>query len=182
MKLLNRDHDLGFLISRFESIDFHLLVSDDPISFISCFACLCNSSADIIENWQSIQNFVSGYYQPPGGLASWNIYLAFFTKERMPLWEKYEIENNKYAARKLVIDGVYALPGEEQMVDDLSRHLLGSDLLLDKRPEDLRETLLSLEDYVRGAPLDSKAESREERARMIKNIIEFLDKNENQKS
>lgn len=176
MKLLSKDHDLGFLVSNFERIDFHLFVSDDPISFISCFACLCDSSRDIIENWQAIQNFVSGYYQPVGGLASWNIYLAFFTKERMPLWEKYEIENNKYAARKLVIDCNHALPGKAQMVDDLSTHLLGSDLLLEHYPAEPREALLSLEDYVRGAPLDSKAESREERARMIINIMELLEK------
>lgn len=183
MNLLSKDFDLSFLSSRFNNIEFQLFVSNDPISYISCIACLCSSSAEIIENWRPIQNFVSGFYQPPGELSIWNIYLAFFCVETLPLWDKYEIENDKYAVRKLVLDGQQVLPNATQVIDSLSKNLLGSDLVLDARADEpVKEISLSLEEHVRGVPLDSTTESREERARMINNIIEILNKDENKKS
>lgn len=108
--------------------------------------------------------------------------MAFITIGLVPIWEKYEIENNKFAARKIVLDGLQKIPSPDQLAIELQKHLLGSDLALDPRVNEPREARLSLEEYVRGAPLDSKAEAREKRALMINNIIEFLNKNETQKS
>ncbi|MGK3117230.1 hypothetical protein QZH44_05935 [Pseudomonas corrugata] len=183
MNLLSKEFDLDFLSSRFENMRFRLYVSDDSISYISCIACLCDSSAGIVESWSAIQNYVSGYYQPPGELAVWNIYLAFFCVDKFPLWDKYEIENDKYAVRKIILDGQGELPSDAEVIESLSRHLLGADLVLeDSSLEPPQELSMSLEAYVRGAPLDSKVESKEARARMVNNIIEFLNSHENQKS
>ncbi|MCH5514101.1 hypothetical protein LCH33_005101 [Pseudomonas amygdali] len=183
MNLLSKEFDLSFLSSRFADMGFQLFVSDDPISYISCIACSCEESSKVVGSWRAIQNYVSGFYQPVGELAIWNVYLAFFCVEKLPLWEKYEIENDKYAVRKLVLDGQKALPDTYQAIARLSRHLLGTDLVLDKSTVELgRDISLPLEKYVRGAPLDSQVKSREVRAQMINNIIEFLEDNENQKS
>ncbi|MBA1233560.1 hypothetical protein G7Z98_03165 [Pseudomonas stutzeri] len=183
MNLSSKDFDLSFLSSRFQNMDFQLYVSDDEFSYISCIACLCEASSQIIDSWRNIQNYVSAYYQPPGELAIWNVYIAFFCINKFPLWEKYEIENDKYAARKLVLDDHQALPNSEQVIERLSCHLLGTDLVLNEHTaEATQDVSLSLDEYVRGAPLDSKVESRETRARMISNIIEFLNKDENKKS
>lgn len=179
MKLLGEEFDLGFLSAQYEKIGFYMFRSDDPLSFISCITCVCETSAEVVENWQAIQNIISVHHQPSGGLASWNVYLAFVTKEQVPLWEKYEIENNKFAARKLIIDGIPEIPSPDQLAIELQKQLLGSDLTLDPRVNDPKEALLSLERYVRGAPLDSKIESREKRAQMINNIMEHLNNNEN---
>jgi hypothetical protein len=179
MKLLTKEVDLSFLSDHYENIRFHMFYSDDPLSFISCIACVCETSAEAIESWRSIQNIVSVHHQPSGGLASWNVYLAFVTVESVPLWEKYEIENNKYAARKIILDGLPEIPSLDQLAIELQKQLLGSDLTLDPRVNEPREALLSIEEHVRGAPLDSKKESREKRALMINNIIELLSKNEN---
>lgn len=183
MRLSNKQFDLSFLSSRFENMEFQLFVSDDSICYISCIVCWCETASQIIDNWKTIQNFVSGFYQPPGELAVWNIYLAFFCVENLPLWEKYVIENDKYAVRKLVLDGMQAFPNSAQAEAHLNNHLLGADLELKEnavQPE--RNVSFSLRDYIRGAPLDSRVESRKTRARMINNIIEFLNKDENQKS
>ncbi|MFU1525310.1 ABC-three component system middle component 1 [Aeromonas hydrophila] len=179
MKLLSKDFDLSFLSTQYENIRFYIYRSDDPLSFISCIACLCDTSAEIVNHWRAIQNIVSVHHQPLGTLASWNIYLAFITVDNVPLWEKYEIENNKFAARKLILDGLSEIPSSDELAAELQKQLLGSDLMLDQRVNEPRESLLSLEEYVRGAPLDSKTESREKRALMINNIIEFLKNNEN---
>lgn len=176
MYLLNEIADLSFLNSEYESIKFHMFRSNDHLSFISCIACVCETSEDIVKNWRAIQNIVSVYHKPAGSLAAWNVYLAFVTTKQVPLWEKYEIENNKFAARKIIIDGLVEIPSPEKLAIELQNHLLGSDLTLDTRVNDPKETLLSLETYVRGAPLDSKTESREKRAQMINSIMEFLKK------
>lgn len=178
MKLLIKEVDLSFLSAHHENIEFQMFCSDDPLSFISCIACVCESSAEVVESWHAIQNMVSVYHQPSGGLASWNVYLAFVTVEHVPVWEKYEIENNKFAARKIILDGLPEIPSPDQLAIELQKQLLGSDLTFAPQVNEPREAQLSLAKYVRGAPLDSKTESREKRAVMINNIIEFLNKNE----
>lgn len=183
MHLSSKEFDLDFLSSRFKDMDFQLFVSNDTNSYISCVACWCKSASKVIENWSAIQNYVSVYYQPSGELALWNIYLAFFCVEDFPLWEKYVIENDKYAVRKLVLNGEQALPNSAQAVSILNNHLLGADLdLKESGAQSERGISLSLSDYVRGAPLDSKVGSREARALRINDIIELLNKDENQKS
>lgn len=181
MKLSIRDYDFGFLIAEFDSLEFHMFCSDDELSYISCVVCLCKEPSVIVKNWRVIQNLVSVHHQPPGKLAAWNIYIAYVTKGAVAIWDKYQVENNKYAARKLIMDGYDKLPTLEQLKVLLERQLLGADLALDPRVTETREPLLSVEKFVRGAPLDQKTESKEKRASMINRIIESLDKNENQK-
>jgi len=182
MKLLTKEFDFGFINSQFENVEFRMFCSDDALSFISCIACILDTSAEVVKHWSAIQSVVSVYHQPSGGLAAWNVYLAFVTRDQVPLWDKYEIENNKYNARKIILDGLAEIPNSAQLAVELEKHLLGSDLVLDPRVSEPREALLSLENYVRGAPLDQRLESREKRAAMITSIIELLSKNENQKS
>jgi len=179
VKLSIKEIDLEFLSTQFENIDFHMFLSDDHLSFISCIACICENSNDIIDNWQSIQNIVAVFHQSSGGFDAWNMYLAFVSVEKIPTWEKYKIENNKFFARKIVLDGLQDIPSLEQLIIELENQLLGSDLTLESRSIQLEENLTYLESYYRGAPTDSKSESREKRALMINNIIESLSSNEN---
>ncbi|MBU9824912.1 ABC-three component system middle component 1 [Rahnella perminowiae] len=183
MHLLSKDFDLDFLSTRFEALDFQLFVSNDDISYMSCIACWCEKSSQVVDNWGVIQNYLSGYYQPPGDIALWNTYLAFFCVETLPLWEKYKIQNDKYAVRKLVLDGTDKVLSYPEALTLLNNHLLGADLELTERDMDTTNSFsLSLGDYVRGTPLDSRVESREDRARRIDNIIKYLSQDENKKS
>lgn len=183
MNLLSKDFDLTFLSSKFENIDFQLFVSNDEASYISCIVCWCKTSSQIIENWSAIQNYMSAYYQPPGDLAIWNIYLTFFCLESLPQWEKYKIQNDKYAVRKLVLDGVQALPDSAHAQTLINNHLLGADLeLKESSTQPKIDFSLFLNDYVRGVPLDTKFTSIEEREQRINNIIKFLGKHETKES
>jgi hypothetical protein len=179
VNLLIKEIDLGFLSSQYENIQFHMFRSDDNLSFISCLACVCENSSDIVENWRAIQNLVAVYHQSSGGFDAWNMYLAFFSAENVPVWEKYEIENNKFSARKIVLDGLQEIPSIEQLIIELEKQLFGSDLTLETRSGYVEENSTYLEKYYRGAPLDSKSESREKRASIINNIIASLSRNEN---
>jgi len=182
MKLSNKDHDLTFLNSEFENLKFEFFVSDDPYRYLSCFACWCSSAEEIVSNWRAIQNLISVHYQPNGNLARWNIYLAFFCTESIPILDKYVIQNDKYAVRKVILDDQKEIIDIEEANSLLSSQLLGTDLKLKKHEAySEHEIFLNIAEYVKGAPLDSTNESRNIRAEMINKIIEFLSANENQK-
>jgi hypothetical protein len=179
VKLLTKESDLEFLSAEYEKIQFHMLRSDDRLSFISCIVCVCATAQEMIGNWRAIQNMVAVYHQHSGGFDAWNIYLAFVSTESVSAWEKYEIENNKFSARKIVLDGLKEILDIDQLILELERQLFGSDLKLETQPSRLEENSTGLEKYYRGAPLDSKNESKEKRALMIDKIIESLNSYEN---
>ncbi|MGE6433931.1 ABC-three component system middle component 1 [Shewanella baltica] len=179
MKLLNKESDLEFLSVEYESIQFHMLRSDDRLSFISCIVCVCETAQEIIGNWRAIQNMVAVYHQHSGGFDFWNMYLAFVSAESISIWEKYEIENNKFSARKIVLDGLQENLDIDQLILELERQLFGSDLKLETQPSLVEENSTDLGKYYRGAPLDSKNESKEKRALMVDKIIESLNSYEN---
>lgn len=179
MKLLIKKNNLEFLSTQFENIQFHMFRSDDNFSFITCLACICERSNDIVEHWKSIQNMLAVFHQGSGDFDAWNVYLAFISVENVPTWAKYEIENNKFSARKIILDGFQEVPSLEKLTSELENQLLGSDLTLESRSGQLEEHLINSEYYYRGAPIDSKHESREKRALIIDNIIKRLNNNEN---
>lgn len=179
MKLLNKEADLSVLCKEYRNMSFHMFCSDDPTPFISCIACVCEKSEDIVENWQAIQNIISVYHQPSGGLTAWNVYLTFVTSNHVPVWEKYLIQNNKFVARKIILDEFSGVPSPENLVIELEKQLLGSDLKLNQRVNETIQPVLALREYFRGTPLDLKVESRERRTLIINNIIELFNQNEN---
>ncbi|PHR22534.1 MAG: hypothetical protein COA36_17730 [Desulfotalea sp.] len=86
---------------------------------------------------------------------------------------------DKFSARKIILDGLQETPNIDQLIIELEKQLLGSDLALEIRSSRVEQNFTRLEKYYRGAPLDSKSESREKRALMIDKIIESLNNNEN---
>lgn len=179
MKLLVKEVDLEFLSTEYENIEFYTLCSDDRLSFITCIVCVCGNLKNVIENWRTIQNMVTLYYQHSGGIDAWNMYLAFICNEKVPIWEKYEIENNKFSARKIILDEFQGIPNIERLISELEKQLLGSDLKLVSQSHQLKESLPNQENYYRGAPLESNSMSKDKRASMIDKIIESLNSNEN---
>ncbi|MCJ8145945.1 MULTISPECIES: ABC-three component system middle component 1 [Acinetobacter] len=179
MKLLSEEADFSALRKEYGNMQFHMFRSEGAIPFISCIVCVCESPEDIVENWQAIQSMISVYHQPSGILAAWNVYLIFVTSGRVPVWEKYLIENNKFVARKILLDEFAELASPEQLVIELHKQLLGSDLTLNTRLHDRIPFTHPLKKFVSGAPLDSKNVSKEKRVFMMNEIIEFLSNNEN---
>ncbi|EJL6845478.1 hypothetical protein NMS89_003592, partial [Vibrio cholerae] len=137
MNLLVKEVDLGFLSTEYKNIDFYALSSNDRLSFITCIVCVCENSQDVIENWRTIQNMVAVYYQHSGVFDAWNMYLAFVCNEEVSILDKYEIENNKFSARKLVLDESKERPTIEQLIRELEKQLLGSDLKLASQSQQL---------------------------------------------
>ena len=110
-------------------------------------------------------------------------YLVFFCSEKIPLIEKYIIQNDKYAVRKIVLDGLNILPDFDEAELIINKELLGTDLSLEHiehtATQEIEPIIASL---ISGTPSDMSTKSKEKRISIINNIIEFLNRNENQKS
>lgn len=179
MNLLIKETDLGYLSTQYKDIQFYMLRSDDHLSFISCLVCICKTSNDVIHNWQSIQNMVAVFNQSNANFDAWNMYLAFFSIETVPIWAKYEIENNKFSVRKIVLNELELPPSIDILIIELEKHFFGADLTLTNHSNQREENLEHIGKFYSGVPLDSKNESREKRALVLNNIIKSLSSDEN---
>jgi len=181
MKLSNKAQDFGFLTSEFDGVRFELFTSDE--SFLSCVVCWFQSSIQVVAYWQELQSIVSVKFKPEGRYSKWNTYLVLLCSDRLDIRDKYVIQNDRYAARKIVLDGLGELPDINLVEKMVNVELLGSDLELKVMTDNVKEGVeVPLASLVKGAPLDATSTAKEERSAMIDKLIEFLEKNENQKS
>ncbi|WP_146136225.1 ABC-three component system middle component 1 [Pseudomonas simiae] len=180
MKLLSRAHDFSFLTSEINGVRFELFASSQ--SFLTCIVCWFESSTAVMMNWQAIQSIVSVRFKPEGGHSKWNVYLVLMCPDSLKLRDKYVIQNDRYAARKIILDGLGELPDSPAVEKLVNVELLGADLELapvsDNSEDDVDTPIAAI---VKGVPSGASAEAKEARGAMINKLIEFLSENENQK-
>lgn len=175
MKLLNKKTDLSYLKSQIQEGDFDLFISDDPLSYMSCFVCRFKNKITIEKNWETIQNLISGYYQPSFELARWNVYIIFICIEELTQWDKYLIENDTYTARKVVIDNLKTLPNIEEVEEILDNYLLGADLELNKKAKHYSFKINPNAQFlIDSIPLESSNVAKKKRADLIKKLVNQL--------
>ena len=181
MKLLSKEHDFSFLTSEIDGVRFELFASRE--SFLTCIVCWFESSTAIMMNWQAIQSIVSVRFKPEGGHSKWNVYLVLMCPDSLKLRDKYVIQNDRYAARKIIMDGLGELPDSPSVEKLVNAALLGTDLELapvSYNSKDDSETPIAT--IVKDVPSGSSVGAKEARSKMINKLIEFLSENENQKS
>ncbi|MNJ37785.1 hypothetical protein D3C77_326190 [compost metagenome] len=180
MKLSNKLQDLSYLATEFEGARFELYASDE--AFLNCIVCWLQSANDLVNSWQAIQSIVSVKFKPEGRYAKWNIYLVFLCADKLDVKEKYVIQNDRYAARKIVMDGLGVLPDSQAVEEMVNIELLGTDLELKVVSENTKEGAdISIASFVKGAPSATTSAAKEERGAMINKLIEFLSNDENKK-
>lgn len=183
MKLLNKKSlDLVFLKNEFKEIKFEFFGLEAE-SFLSCIGCWCNTASEVVESWEPIQSLLSAFYHPEAEVVKWNTYLVFFCTERLDNEDKYLIENNKFFARKVILDNLGTLPDLDLAKKLLNEQLLGMDLLLTNNESDNLDSCrmkfdASLWSLIEDAPDDNSVKSREQREEIILNIIRYIN-NEN---
>ncbi|EKO3891772.1 hypothetical protein AAY53_12170 [Vibrio metoecus] len=181
MKLLSREHDFNFLTSEVDGVRFELFASSQ--SFLTCIVCWFESATDVMMNWQAIQSIVSVRFKPEGGHSKWNVYLIFMCPDSLEIRDKYVIQNDRYAARKIIFDGLGKLPDSPNVEKLVNITLLGTDLELtpvsDISKDDIETPIAAI---VKGVPSGSSVDAKEVRSKMINKLIEFLSENENKKS
>lgn len=182
IKLSKTDHDFGLLASDFKSIKFELFSSEE-LNFINCIACWFSSSQELAKKWKEIQSIISLKFKPEGRFSRWNVYLVLLSPDTLDNRMKYIIENDRYAARKIVFDGLKTQISTEDVERKINVELLGTDLKLQEiAPSPSSKVELSIAALIKGTPIDTTNESKVARSKVITNLIEFYKKNEDKKS
>jgi hypothetical protein len=129
LQLLLSDKIVEFLRRRWPEIDFYLFKSS-PDEFISCFVAVYASEGLLVETWESITSVIAAEYQQEldCAYAAWNIYLACICNEPVRKEVKYRIENDRFALRKMVLDGNAGGLSIEAIKSDLDEIILASGL------------------------------------------------------
>lgn len=175
-------HDLDFLKSEFKEVEFELY-SCDQLQFINCIACWFGSSREMVASWKTIQSIVSVKFKPKAKFSRWNIYLVMLCPDRLETREKYVIENDRYAARKVVLDNQGEQPTIEMVGNLINLELLGADLKLQEiLPKYQTGIKLSIASLIKNAPIDSTSKSKEKRGEIVNKLIEHYRQNENKES
>jgi hypothetical protein len=141
------------------------VLEGDESSKLTCFSFLITST-DLENIWQSITNEVAMNYiaHLENGFSKWNCYIVFLCSSEISKDLKYKIENDKFAARKILLEGISETISEDEItkiindrvldfnielpevsqansrdieLSDISQNLLSRELLLDKKEDSI---------------------------------------------
>jgi len=107
------------------------------------FLCILSlsSEAKLNELWDLLNSVISSELSKDfkNDFQMWNFYLFYLCKEEVGVELKYEIINNKFSSRKVVIDKFDKKIDEQVIEDIISEYIVGSDILLDEKVKTLPE-------------------------------------------
>lgn len=128
MHISKSTQSIEFLSKHFPRAVFSLYRSE-PEDYISCFVCWVKDEADLLFLWKKVASVIAYDYQSEleNKFDAWNIYLAFITPSSIAKTTKYEIENDKFSMRKLVVSEAKSNFDPEA---HLNNEILGADLKL----------------------------------------------------
>lgn len=180
--LSKKDHDLDFITSEFEGLRFELF-SADELSFINCIVCWFDSPQELVAKWKALQSIISVRFKPEARFSKWNIYLVMLCPDSVDIRDKYVIENDRYAARKIVLDGLGKQLTTEEVETKVNIELLGADLELRKTtPSPISNIKLAIAPLIKNAPIDSTSKSKDKRGEIVSKLVEYYRQNENKES
>ncbi|WP_405083869.1 ABC-three component system middle component 1 [Paraburkholderia caribensis] len=95
---------LNELRSAFSDVKFHLYRSNDQMKFITCFVAIFSSGESCVDLWQEVNSSVAIASQSflNSGVMPWNLYLLMCSPDSLGKLSKYKIENDRFAARKII--------------------------------------------------------------------------------
>jgi hypothetical protein len=128
MHISKATQGIEFLSQQFPRAGFSLYRSQ-PENYISCFVCWLKDESDLLFLWKKVTSVIAYEYQAEleNKFDAWNIYLAFVTPSSIAKTTKYEIENDKFCMRKLVVSEANHTFDPEV---HLNNEILGADLKL----------------------------------------------------
>ncbi|NQZ07789.1 MAG: hypothetical protein HRT35_11565 [Algicola sp.] len=99
---------------------------------IVAYCCQTTNSADFANEWQQINSYIAAKYvaknkQP---FERWNSYLLFVCTAKIPKALRYEIENNKFAMRKIVVGEAGTVLNDEALAIVLNREILSTNVTI----------------------------------------------------
>jgi hypothetical protein len=178
---------LDFLRSNFPQMQFMLLNAGNS-EYISCFVCKVDKEDTLAQHWSHIASLIAANYQAQldDELAIWNIYLVFVLAGQIDKPLKYQIENDKFSMRKIILDDYqWPFENEGKLIELLNNEILGHDIefedtniTMDNSRTEIQQKIEMLGDI----PLGNKNGDAELRLEHIKKLADILVNHENQKS
>lgn len=128
MRISNISENTDFLSHQLPEVNLSLFKSE-PYDYISCFVCLVSDELELLSSWKKIVGVIAYDYQAnfERKFEAWNIYLVFVCSGPVSKKNKYEIENDKFSMRKMIVEN--AIPGFD-IESYLNNEILGADLKL----------------------------------------------------
>lgn len=92
------------------------------------------------KHWKEFNSFITAEYliKLDNDFSKWNSYI-FFVTEEVPKSLKYEIENNKFSTRKIVIEMETPIINDEVINNIISEHIVNDDIKFDIQSIDVGE-------------------------------------------
>jgi len=190
VNLLVSNKDIDFLTTSFPEMTF-MLLDTGTVGSISCFVCWVDNEKLLSYRWSHISSLIAVDYQSTQEDESviWNIYLCFICPFQVDKNLKYEIENNKFSMRKIVVDGT-VFDNNLDLIQYLNNEILGHDLETSKAAdlvgqdidESYKSDLQIQIEKLGEIPFGSKQEYSELRLKQIKTLLGGMTQNENKES
>ncbi|CAE6935091.1 MULTISPECIES: ABC-three component system middle component 1 [Vibrio] len=101
------DHELSGLIIDYDVKKFFLSCNMTASAKINAFCLVFDKESDLSEQWEDIADVLNYEYLSSNETTEferWNNYLIFVVRGGISLETKYEIENDKFYMRKLVLE------------------------------------------------------------------------------
>lgn len=184
MKICQIDFELESWKSDFPDYEIKLFRSSS-FDYINCFVCYISDENKLHNDWDKVVGLIAGEFQAKldSDLEVWNIYLIFCTKSEVNTTLIYEIENNKFAMRKLVTCiGNWNI--NYNIEDYINEEIFCTDLELTNKSEDFVSTdTFFISKLHENIMLMSESENMEKLnyelyLKQIDSLIELVAKNE----
>lgn len=124
------NHSLSDLVSDYDIRKFVLSCNITTSAKVNAFCLVFEKESDLKEQWEEISDVLNYEYLSTSETSEferWNNYLIFVVTSEVSLETKYEIENDKFYMRKLVIE---LSTESEKMLKEKTIAFLNNRLLL----------------------------------------------------
>jgi hypothetical protein len=97
---------------------------------ITAYCCVTDKAERFEKDWNSINSFIAAKYVSTldGEYERWNSYLLFICEEKMSKSLQYEIENNKFSMRKIVVNNQRTSPDKSAVINILNDKILSENI------------------------------------------------------
>jgi len=116
----NKSQNVSALEEQFKNWHFSCFdvsIKSDGEQYIKAFCCQTNRLNSLQQEWSEINSFIAATLLPQSrsSFEGWNTYLLFVCtdKDKLPRSTHYEIENNKFSMKKIVIQKQAILKNDE---------------------------------------------------------------------
>ncbi|EKN4739343.1 hypothetical protein FG473_002926 [Yersinia enterocolitica] len=182
MRLLEINENLEFLSAEFPEIKFKKFRSS-PQDYMHCFSAILIDEEHLRNSWRDISSIIAGDFQTTlkDEFEIWNIYLLLVVNTEISKHLRYEIENDRFSMRKMVVtkSGDVDIFNIEEY---LNNEILGIDIKLSESFNSNKSIIQESQNEFQSEVMklinieNPKKESIEDRLEQVKHLASWISK------